>query len=110
MGSIAIHPCNCEQEGHSPNVLHFVGLDKGTHPGLPSGVAKATRPSASTESLSHGAKTFGDSKLARQPGMCRGQAITLGYRVDSVVGTCFSRIKSDTCQIGMLLGSLESTE
>jgi hypothetical protein len=29
----------------SPNFLHFVGLDRGRHPGLPKGVAKVTRRS-----------------------------------------------------------------
>jgi hypothetical protein len=29
----------------SPNFLHFVGLDRGRHPGLPQGVARVTRRS-----------------------------------------------------------------
>jgi hypothetical protein len=63
--------CSCS----SPNFLHFVGLDRGRHSGLPSSVAKVTPPNPLTES--HGAKTFGDSKIARlPPGMCRGPAIT----------------------------------
>jgi hypothetical protein len=36
----------------SPNFLHFVGLDRGRHPGLPWGVAGVTRRSTWTESLS----------------------------------------------------------
>jgi hypothetical protein len=31
------------------NYLNFVGLDRGRHPGLPSGVAKVTRPRNLTE-------------------------------------------------------------
>jgi hypothetical protein len=60
---------------YSPNFLHFVGLGRGSHPGLPWGVAGVTRR---TESLSQSSNTFGDSKLARQPEMCRGQSNTTG--------------------------------
>jgi hypothetical protein len=62
----------------SPNFLHFVGLDRGRHPGLPWGVAGVTRRSTYTESLSQSSETFGDSNLARQPEMCRGQSNTTG--------------------------------
>jgi hypothetical protein len=63
----------------SPNFLHFVGLDRGRHPGLPWGVAAGvTRRSTKTESPSQSSNTFGDSKLARQPEMCRGQSNTTG--------------------------------
>jgi hypothetical protein len=62
----------------SPNFLHFVGLDSGSHPGLPWGVAGVTRRSTQTESLSQSSNTFGDSELARQPEMCRGQSNTTG--------------------------------
>jgi hypothetical protein len=41
------------------------------------GMAKVTSPSTSTESLSHSAKTFGDSNIAWLPEMCQGQAITM---------------------------------
>jgi hypothetical protein len=51
--------------------LHFAGLNKGRYRGWQFGVAKATRPSTQTESLSHGAKTLGSSKTARLPEMCR---------------------------------------
>jgi hypothetical protein len=37
-----------------------------------------TRRSTWTESLSQSPNTFGDSKLARQPDMCRGQSNTTG--------------------------------
>jgi hypothetical protein len=63
----------CSHWCTSPNFLHFVGLDRGRHPGLPSGVAKVTRPSIWTESLSHVAKTLG---IARLPEIYCGQAIT----------------------------------
>jgi hypothetical protein len=62
----------------SPNFLHFVGLDRGRHPGLPWGVAGVTRRSTYTESPSQSSNTFGDSELARQPEMCHGQSNTTG--------------------------------
>jgi hypothetical protein len=64
-------------KNHSPNFLHFVGLDRGS-PGLPYGMARVTRRSTATESLTQSSNTFGDSKLARQPEMCRGQSNTTG--------------------------------
>jgi hypothetical protein len=33
----------------SPDFLYFLGLDKGRHPGLPSGVAEVMRPSTAKE-------------------------------------------------------------
>jgi hypothetical protein len=45
--------------------------------GMPSEVAKVPRPNAKAESLSHGAKPFGGSKIARLHQMCRGQTITM---------------------------------
>jgi hypothetical protein len=79
------------------------------------GVAKVTHPS--TESLSHGANTLKESKIARLPEMCRGQA-NLGtelillsvHALDEFPDAARHAIKSTKCQIGVFLGSLESIE
>jgi hypothetical protein len=64
------------------------GLDRIRHPGFLSGVAKMVRPPAGpstrTESLSHGAKTFGSSKTARLPAMCHDHAWTIYYNLGQI--------------------------
>jgi hypothetical protein len=71
----------------SPNFLHFV-WDR--HLVLPSGVAKVTRPSTYTESLSPGAKHLEVPKQQGCPKCAEVKRIHFGYQVDSVVGTCLS--------------------
>jgi hypothetical protein len=77
MHSHAGTSCAQEDMQFSPDFLHFVGLHRGRHSGLPYGVAKVTHLRTYTESLSHGAQTFGGSKIARMPEMCRGQLTTV---------------------------------
>jgi hypothetical protein len=72
LSCLVCHPWTPAHLFHISLDVHFVGLDKSRHPGLPKGVAKMMRPSTSTESLSHGAKIFGDSKIKRLPKMCQG--------------------------------------
>jgi hypothetical protein len=66
-----------------PHFLHFVGLDRGRHPGLPWGVAKVTRPCTKTESLSHGSINpfdgYQHSKATRNVPKCEVMRIQLGY-------------------------------
>jgi hypothetical protein len=44
-GTATRRDASCAGAFSSPNFLHFVGLDRGRHPGLPWGVAGVTRRS-----------------------------------------------------------------